>query len=577
MLAKVIPNHPLKGCKAQSFSARVTYICDKAATVALMNLAGNWTDAADQMRYAALLNQRVRTPVCHIMLSWSETETPSKTDQINAARMVLRDFGATAHQAVIAVHIDRPSRHAHIVLNRVHQVTGKALSLSNDYARLERACRRVEHCMGWPHDRGRFDITIIDGQVELRPKPAEHWDRKRKDRAKGLRPDGRSVMGLHVRTGAGYLRDSLPTRVVTQARQILDAAQHWDQVHKGLEQIGLAYTRYRSGARIRQIGTDLFMAASQLGSRYSFARMSSRLGAWFSPVTESSMPEPHRQTMRQNQIADLRHTQKGTRTALRKALQGKRSPVDQALRSIMNDTHKAERSDLMRKLDQERTVPDVIPIEPDTQRYRHVTRRRDSGRDIIDDHTARRQKWVWALHNKDVHISTEIADIIAPNIDTVRADGEGGLLFAKRNSIGGLVGYEHLMIPTQSPPDQSDNLHAGICTLGSPTAEICVIFRTPSQAIRHSLHAPRPAPFVIILGDTLDPDTRIHLQHLTETYGTLYIDAPDNDAAQLSQVLQATLPQKHIERYEQPTSIDDIQATDPAPENTSLDDDLPMP
>ncbi len=577
MLAKVIPNHPLKGYKAQSFGARVTYICDKAATVALMNLAGNWADAADQMRYAALLNQRVRTPVCHIMLGWSETETPSKKDQINAAKMVLQDFGVNAHQAVIAVHIDRPSKHAHIVLNRVHPITGKALSLSNDYARLERACRRVEHYMGWPPDRGRFDIAIIDGEVELRPKPAEHWDRKQKDRASGLRPDGRSVMGHHVRTGAGYLRDSLPTRVMTQARSILDAAQHWDQVHKGLIQIGLAYTRYRSGARIKEIGTSLFMAASQLGSRYSWARMSSRLGAWLPQPKDSFIPEPQRQTVRQKQIEDLRHRQTSTRTALRIALQGKRSPVDQVLRSIMHDTHKAERSVLMHKLSQERTVPDVIPIEPDTQRYRHVTRRRNSGRDIVDDHTARRQKWVWALHNKDAHISTEIAVIIAQNIETVRADGEGGLLFAKRNSIGGLVGYEHLINPIQSPPDQSDNLHGGICTLGSPTAATCVIVGTPSRAIRHSLHAPHPAPFVIIIGDTLDPDTHIHLQDLTETYETLYIDAPDNDAAQLSQFLQTTLPQKHIKRYEQFTSIDDIQTRDPAPDSAPPDDDLPMP
>lgn len=42
------------------------------------------------------------------------------------------------------------------------------MSLSNDYARLERACRRVEHRMGWPADRGRFDIEIVNNAVELR-------------------------------------------------------------------------------------------------------------------------------------------------------------------------------------------------------------------------------------------------------------------------------------------------------------------------------------------------------------------------------------------------------------------------
>lgn len=64
MLAKVIPNKPFPGNRRQSFHIRVTYACNKAASVALYNLAGEYCDALEKMGYTALSNERVHTPVC---------------------------------------------------------------------------------------------------------------------------------------------------------------------------------------------------------------------------------------------------------------------------------------------------------------------------------------------------------------------------------------------------------------------------------------------------------------------------------------------------------------------------------
>lgn len=89
---------------------------------------------------------------------------------IAAARRMLRDLGAAKHQAVIALHRDRPHPHVHIILNLIHPLTGRMLDLGHDYMRPEQACRRIERQMGWPADRGRFETKIVGDEILLRPR-----------------------------------------------------------------------------------------------------------------------------------------------------------------------------------------------------------------------------------------------------------------------------------------------------------------------------------------------------------------------------------------------------------------------
>jgi hypothetical protein len=74
------------------------------SAIRLLNLCGDWADAAEAMDFTAALNPRLGTPVCHIVLSWSDTEIHSDAEMMTAAEAVLEDLGAHGYQAVIALH-----------------------------------------------------------------------------------------------------------------------------------------------------------------------------------------------------------------------------------------------------------------------------------------------------------------------------------------------------------------------------------------------------------------------------------------------------------------------------------------
>lgn len=225
MIAKICPNHGRTETPGCPFGARIAYVSWKAVLVRCVNLCGRWEDARNQMRLTNGLNEWVKHPVAHIILSWPETDRPSNVSMITAARLVMIDMGAASHQMVMAVHRDRANPHVHVVLNRVHPVTGKALSLWQDYARLELACRRVEARMGWSADRGRFDIESGGEGITLVPKPKAHWHARARDRVLGLRPTADAARALERRSGLPALLDILAPRVQHWLRYRLETAK----------------------------------------------------------------------------------------------------------------------------------------------------------------------------------------------------------------------------------------------------------------------------------------------------------------------------------------------------------------
>ncbi len=188
MLAEVIPAGK-PGDPDPGFGPRIAYICSKACRIELRHLAGGWIHAGDQMRWIARLNPRRSRPCYHLVLSWSPLERPDDDQMIAAARQVLRALGAGEHQAVIAIHRDRVHPHVPIILNLVNPLSGRSLELGHDYARLKQACRRIERQMGWPADRGCYDVEVTSDDVTLRPKSPAHWRQRQLDREAGLRAE----------------------------------------------------------------------------------------------------------------------------------------------------------------------------------------------------------------------------------------------------------------------------------------------------------------------------------------------------------------------------------------------------
>ncbi|MCX7567735.1 relaxase/mobilization nuclease domain-containing protein [Sulfitobacter sp. F26169L] len=482
----------------------------------MLNLIGDCQDASTQMAFTAGLNPPIRAPCSHIVLCFHETERPSDDDLLSAAQMVLNEIGASEHQAILAVHRNTDSTHVHIILNRVHPSTGASLSLSNDYARLERACRQTEHRFGWPADRGRFDIALVNGKIELCPKPQEHWDRKTQERAQGLRPDGKAVREHHRLTNQGYLRNDLTANLRDFARKILKTALHWRSVHSGLKNAGLEYVPAGSGARIREIKTQRFMQANQLGAAFSFGAMCKRLGTFIPRSNASAGTAQVAQSGYREQINNLKRKQLRARIAVRVTLRGARFFAAQGLRAAMRESQNNEIKALKHQLTATRPPRMPEPKATHLERYRLVLRTRQSGLASRDDHTARRQDWMVAPSIKDPYASQIIKDTVARHQNTLRVDGNNGLLFARCDTKGRIVGFDRMLLEADPRAPIRETSTGGVCIIGPQPADTCLLVRTPFDAITSLLQVDGPTPMIVIVGNALSKARTAHINWLTK-------------------------------------------------------------
>ena len=589
MLAKMIANRPSANA-AQDFGARIGYVCGKACAVDMAGLAGDWMDAAFQMQCIAGLNPRLRSPLCHFVLSWADTERPSDAEMIDSAHRAVYELGGHRHQYVAAVHRDRPSPHVHIVLNRVHPVTGISLSLSHDYARLEKACRRIEHEMGWPRDRGRFDSKIVDGDVLLLPKPTGHWAKKNVNRTRGIRPDGRYVRGHERRTGLPALRDALPAKTLAQIREKLDGCLGWPDVHAALRPYGLRYLLHRSGARIARKVSGWAMAACHLGAGYSLRRMVVRLGRFLSdadaligiPPSDTHGGTMTTVSMLAAQLGSVLgpivgqreerkqkrdgHRAAGRGLAARQAaearnlsaiLAGSRTPVAQALRHVLRDHHRNER--MAWRAANPAPARITFDLTPDLERQasglmalrrcRHVLRDHGGsstgrmGANRFADHTDMRQSWTLAGCTNILDLPQGLIDLLRRHPEDIRLDASGTLLLARRNLAGGITGFDGLELPTFTPvyPARTDG-GDGIGLLGPRNAETLIIVPNAISALAHAATATAPYPLIVAIGTTFDTAAMSLLGSLAKNRDCLIAMGENSEYTEIRARLGQILP-----------------------------------
>ncbi|MCQ0971960.1 relaxase/mobilization nuclease domain-containing protein [Paracoccus sp. TK19116] len=518
MLAKVIKTKR-DGLTAKTiFTQRVGYCCEKGCKIVTANLAGDWHEAAAQMAFTAGLNPALRDPSAHIVLTWGDGENPRDAEIIAAARMAMHEMGAARHQHVIAIHRDRLNVHAHIVLNLVHPITGKTLSMRQDYARLELACRRIERRLGWPPDRGRFDQAIVDGEVRLVPKPQAHWDAKRTAREAGLRPDPRGGRGAARRSGRRPLRDRMSTEVRRAARAAMETAAGWLQLHAGLMRLGLRYVRHGSGARIIEISSADTMPASHFGSAFSFDRMVRRLGRF--------IPGPHRadaahgrrsaareaydqdRRARRDVVARLTARHREARVRIGSALQGWPRLVQSAFREALK---KEQRDELVRLC---RTIPLPVlrndaylradglsdPTQQGASRYPQATRMakaRSDGFSLSEprlDHTLMRQIWFGGIRDNDGRRREPDAEDLSAQF---RALSSGAAIMPRLGPHEDILGYAVVRErPGQGIVTVRPSSRLGLAKIGKLDAETCLIVADAALGLTISLQ--RPDDLVII-------------------------------------------------------------------------------
>jgi hypothetical protein len=99
------------------------------------------------MRATAAQNRLVATPVYHIVLSAAPEDAIDRAMLERIADRVLDRLGLKEHEALFAAHGDRPHRHLHITVNRVHPKTGRTWSSWHDWTPVHEVLREEERAL----------------------------------------------------------------------------------------------------------------------------------------------------------------------------------------------------------------------------------------------------------------------------------------------------------------------------------------------------------------------------------------------------------------------------------------------
>lgn len=202
--------------------------------------------AATYMAATASLSPRTRNAAYHVMIAWHQREHPSADVMQAIARQTLDLAGLAEHQALIMGHGDKPHRHLHMLINRVHPDTGRAWKTSHDFARFDRIMQQLSAAYG-------FDY-----------KPAHRFN---PDATEHLPKQPNSAATYAAKHGAPTRRLQWSRANATQFGDVLAAeltpASTWDDLEMAVASHGLTLERKGRGY---VVGNDVSYAKlSSLG------------------------------------------------------------------------------------------------------------------------------------------------------------------------------------------------------------------------------------------------------------------------------------------------------------------------
>ena len=80
--------------------------------------------------------RKLEKPVFAFSLAWHPEQSPTQEHMLATAREAIAIMGLSEHEAVIVSHSDEPQKHVHVIVNRVHPITGLAGDVRNSKRKL---------------------------------------------------------------------------------------------------------------------------------------------------------------------------------------------------------------------------------------------------------------------------------------------------------------------------------------------------------------------------------------------------------------------------------------------------------
>jgi hypothetical protein len=275
---------------------------------------------ADEMEGVASLNSRCKDAVCHYELSWPPEELPTRPQWADSALHTLKALGYQGHQFLIVAHDDKKHFHIHIMVNKVHPGTLKALTPYRDWFTLDAAVRFLEAKYGWAHTPGptRWD------KESKQAVPISRSERNALRTAR-QQPTGAAAKFEHYHDEESmqtYVRQEVAPRV----RQLLIRRNvTWDDLHLLLSKAHLRLEKRESGGyAVLAVNHNIWVKASDV-FRHNFAGKINReateaaLGPWTPASTSFQHAAPHPE-QHSGRYASQREERKAQRQADRSAL-----------------------------------------------------------------------------------------------------------------------------------------------------------------------------------------------------------------------------------------------------------------
>ncbi len=290
MIVKKLKRTSFKKSKSVMIGGLVDYILaehddrgkDKLSYAGSRNFLTT-TVAAQKREMISLAEESIQSkmPVTHWILSWQENEQPTSEQVDEAVSLFLRGMGLAEHQTIYALHKNTGNYHLHIAVNRTHPYTQKVIQPHRgfDINEAHKIIAEIEHRQGWAsqmnaryrvNEQGHV-VKNLQQREQIKPKPkAEDFEN-----ATGEKSAQRIAQ--------------------EKGHSVIQNASCWEELHAGLDTVGLRFVRKGSGAVIF-VG-DTAVKASSVDRNFSLSRLSKRLGefkpGYYSERTfKKSAPEP---------------------------------------------------------------------------------------------------------------------------------------------------------------------------------------------------------------------------------------------------------------------------------------------
>ena len=290
MIVKKLKRTSFKKSKSTMIGGLVDYILaeqddngkDKLAFAGSRNFL-TMTVAAQKREMISLAEESIQSkmPVTHWILSWQENEQPSREQVDEAVSLFLRGMRLAEHQTIYALHKNTGNYHLHIVVNRTHPYTEKVIQPHRgfDIEAAHKIVAAIEHKQGWASQMNARYRVNEQGYV------VKNLQRREQVKPKPKAEDFESATG----------EKSAQRIAQERGHAVIQNASSWEELHAGLDAVGLRFSRKGSGAVIFVGGTAV--KASSVDRNFSMSKLCKRLGE-FKPgyyseqAFKKSAPEP---------------------------------------------------------------------------------------------------------------------------------------------------------------------------------------------------------------------------------------------------------------------------------------------